>query len=364
MPVLDPPPEFLQRMHDAALPLDPIEQDRALHSLYSQLRGPPWEQLASFTERELARSGHPVDSYWERLEPDSAQAELERLTLEVRACYPEAEELGLQVEFGIHPFLSLVSAPEHTGPITLPERFFTWPRFPHFCLLWLNSYTFTPLAPGTFDGQAERLARCEGLRSLHTLCLDATGLGPAGAAHLARACFSPGLRTLELSLERFGVEGLEALTRAPALASLKHLRLEDCIVEEPERALLALAQARFAGQLEQLSLGNNQLSASLITPLLDSPLAARLSRLSLGSIDEERRNQLGDDGAIAIAESPALGLLEALDLTANGITDDGAIALAESSHLRSLASLNLSENDIGEEGRAALQARFGAEVTL
>lgn len=349
-------------MHDAALPFDPVEQDRALHSLYSELSGPPWEQLARFTALELARSGHPVDSYWERLEPDSAQAEVERLTLEIRACYPETEEMGLEVESGVHPFLSLVSAPEHTGPITLPERFFTWARLRHFCLLWLNSYAFSPLEPGTFDAQAERLARCEGLRSLHTLSLDATGLGPAGAAHLARACFSSGLRTLELSLERFGVAGLEALAQAPELVSLKHLHLEDCIVEEPERALLTLAQARFAGRLEQLSLGNNQLTASLITPLLESPLAAGLSRLSLGSFDEERRNQLGDDGAIAIAESPTLGLLEGLDLTANGITDEGALALAESPHLRSLLSLDLSENDIGEEGRAALQARFGAEV--
>jgi Leucine-rich repeat (LRR) protein/GTPase SAR1 family protein len=71
-------------------------------------------------------------------------------------------------------------------------------------------------------------------------------------------------------------------------------------------------------------------------------------------------NQIGDEGAIAIAER--LPGLISLDLLRNGIGDGGVEAIAE--RLHGLISLNLSNNLIADEGATAIAERLSALTSL
>ena len=51
-------------------------------------------------------------------------------------------------------------------------------------------------------------------------------------------------------------------------------------------------------------------------------------------------NQIGDQGALAIAQSPHLSNLKKLDLYNNQISPEGLKALLQSEHLKSLESYN------------------------
>ncbi|MDY7229524.1 hypothetical protein [Hyalangium rubrum] len=351
------PKGFFQKMHEAAFLVGGEESARALHALYSQGRGAPWEQLTRLLVIELLEWQLPPDAPL----PASHEEEKEALAAEIAACYPEVPPMGLQVDFGIQPFLglSLDVDLDLDTPFTLPESFFNWPRLRHFCSLRLDPSVGRPETVGDFDAQAERLARCEGLKSLVQLHLNGLGLTATGAAHLVRAPFSAGLRELGLCYEKLGKRGVELVATEPSLASLQALSLEGAFPDDPKRAITALSRAQHWVQLERLELGDNRLTASTFAPLLASPLAPRLKDLSLNTLEPDFANQLGDEGAIAIARSSALNNLTALSLAGNGITDAGALALAESQHLRSLDSLYLADNPIGKKGRAALQARFG-----
>src|ERR1043165_3233715 len=81
------------------------------------------------------------------------------------------------------------------------------------------------------------------------------------------------------------------------------------------------------------------------------PLGPRLARLldltQLTSLDL-RDNQLGADGACALA---GLTQLTSLDLSGNQLGDDGACALAG---LTQLTSLDLSSNQVGDGGARVL----------
>lgn len=65
-------------------------------------------------------------------------------------------------------------------------------------------------------------------------------------------------------------------------------------------------------------------------------------------------NQLGDNGARALAEAEKLGSLQYLNLAQCGIGVEGTLALAASNNLRGLRVLRMRGNDIGLEGTYAL----------
>jgi hypothetical protein len=81
---------------------------------------------------------------------------------------------------------------------------------------------------------------------------------------------------------------------------------------------------------------------------VESPHMRNLTRFSL------MYNNLGDDGAIALAESASMSNLTHLNLCHNTIGDEGAKAIANSAHMKHLTSLVLSMNPIGDEGAKAL----------
>lgn len=63
---------------------------------------------------------------------------------------------------------------------------------------------------------------------------------------------------------------------------------------------------------------------------------------------------LGDRGAIELAQCPQVAHLTHLSLPLNAITDRGALALAESPYLSGLTHLDLAVNEISDEGFEAL----------
>jgi hypothetical protein len=139
-----------------------------------------------------------------------------------------------------------------------------------------------------------------------------------------------------------------ALTHAPALVDLD-VSLTQISVD----GVRALAQIP---SLERLNLSANVIGDAGVFALEDG--AARLTELRLV------RCQVGDPGALVLAENAAFAGLTWIDLAENYVTDTGAQALARAPHLDRIVYLNLARNRIGAAGAAALKARFGVHAHL
>ena len=82
------------------------------------------------------------------------------------------------------------------------------------------------------------------------------------------------------------------------------------------------------------------------------PHCEGVSSLNLGG------NDIGPEGAQAIANSAILQNLTSLDLGNNNIGREGAKAIANSATLQNLTSLNLGGNHIGPEEAKAIKTRY------
>ncbi|PIQ96401.1 MAG: hypothetical protein COV67_09730 [Nitrospinae bacterium CG11_big_fil_rev_8_21_14_0_20_56_8] len=99
--------------------------------------------------------------------------------------------------------------------------------------------------------------------------------------------------------------------------------------------------------LKTLIITHNRLGSEGVRILSQSKTLPKLEYLHLGS------NDLGDEGAKIIAESPLFSEIRTLNLECNGITAAGACALAQSPYLTRVTSLNLVDNRVGDEGALA-----------
>ncbi|MBX2799996.1 MAG: hypothetical protein KTR31_20110 [Myxococcales bacterium] len=139
--------------------------------------------------------------------------------------------------------------------------------------------------------------------------------------------------------------------------------------------LATLAEIESLGQLRALSFasrtGEDGVGEDVLEALDQAPwrlhtlsfdhevLRAPRRLTSLGCVASLRRLALpdcplGDDGAVALAESPHLQHLTRLDLSNAGIGREGALALAERARLPALQSLVLRGNLIDAEGSLAI----------
>jgi uncharacterized protein (TIGR02996 family) len=133
-----------------------------------------------------------------------------------------------------------------------------------------------------------------------------------------------GVGAIDLSLLSLGENTARALARSPHLTGLRHLTARNVGFHATEFAHLA-----------------------------GSPFL-RLSCLDLGY------NPGGDEGAIALAESPASASLRALRLQRIALGDDGAQALLDSPYLKNLRELSLYGNtDVSASMARRLEQRFG-----
>jgi uncharacterized protein (TIGR02996 family) len=161
------------------------------------------------------------------------------------------------------------------------------------------------------------------LAALNYLAIDAP-LDELEAQRFASLSGLSRFRRLALWGCRLGTGGVRALAGSPYLGNLKRLNLSDRL---DEFALAALLEAPWLPSLREL-------------------------RLRCKGID--------DDDLALIAGCPALSHLRVLDLGEQRITKKGATALAESPHLGRLLRLTVSANYVhSREVREPLVARFG-----
>jgi carbon storage regulator CsrA len=159
------------------------------------------------------------------------------------------------------------------------------------------------------------------------------------------------VESAHLSVREFLDHAGELLGSAP----IRHLHLRPSGWSPTSREdIAALAASPYLSRLRALDLGQNGLGDEDVSRLVASAHLAGLAALLL------RGNGIGDAGAAALARSPYLAGLAALDLAGNQIGTAGATALASSAHLGRLALLVLADNPVGVAGCLALRRRFGA----
>jgi uncharacterized protein (TIGR02996 family) len=173
-------------------------------------------------------------------------------------------------------------------------------------------------------------------------------------------------------------EGIDILAESPSIASLETLILSDCglpayggiaIAGSPyvtklrhlsygggsyqqnilgDEGAIALAESRTLGALSQLSLVHNRVTAAFCEALADPAALPSLTDLAVNSCP------IGSAGLTALATAPRFATMTKLWIGACGIDDAGLIALAQSSYAGALRTLNLYGNPITAAGARAL----------
>jgi Ran GTPase-activating protein (RanGAP) involved in mRNA processing and transport len=160
----------------------------------------------------------------------------------------------------------------------------------------------------------------------------------------------------DLRFERLSSAGLKKLLASLLMDGIVTLRLWHARIRTPDVA--ALAASPHVARLRALDLHGCWISAEGARALARSPHLANLTELNLSY------NAIRYDGAVALAKSPYLRRLERLWLDGNDISTGAARALVESESLKSLRLLNLQQNRFDEPSRRLLVERFGDRVHL
>jgi uncharacterized protein (TIGR02996 family) len=180
---------------------------------------------------------------------------------------------------------------------------------------------------------------------LKELTLRANGLNGQAMQELGAA--QPGLQldALDLGENLFGDVGAADLALAPCLSALKVLELDRCEIRSSGARWVA--GASFLGSLRRLNVDSNSFGPEGLYRLLEKK-PPFLHTLLMAD------NDLGDEGAAHLAESPASDTLLNVNITRNGLGDGAAKALAKSKHLRELLVLRLNDNPISKQAAGAL----------
>jgi uncharacterized protein (TIGR02996 family) len=217
---------------------------------------------------------------------------------------------------------------------------------------------------------ARAAAESPHLGSLKSLHLGRNRLGDAGVGWLADAPHLAGLEDLDLSENELTDGAAWVLAGCPRFARLRRLELAGNSLSADGAA--ALAGSGYLARCDRLGLRGNALhrrptGAGLggltrfaCLDVSDTRLGpAGLTDLLAGANPRVREldlsaTDLGDAGAVVLAESPAVGDLRALHLQSNRIGDAGLAALARSPHLTRLRELDVTHNPVGTLGLRAV----------
>jgi len=181
---------------------------------------------------------------------------------------------------------------------------------PLYTANWLNQLTHLEWKGGRFSEEdLNILCRHLNRERLRHLAFRHCSLTDQDADVLASSGLLAGLNTLDLTWNQIGPKGVKRILR-----------------ELPERARVIFDQ--------------NPIGDEGFIALADSPLLARLSELRI-----ERMGVTGDSLSV-LSQSPSAANLTALEFAAQGIDSDGADALFRSPFLTQLESLDLSANRI------------------
>lgn len=166
------------------------------------------------------------------------------------------------------------------------------------------------------------------LPNLEHLNLAQNYIGPECGTLFAKSKGFDGLRSLDLSNNSLGAQGVEALS-----------------------------SASFMGDLEVLHVGMNTMGDGA----LDTLLATLTSALKTLLLDY---NGLGDEGMNALAEATHLTSLERLDISQNAATPDGLRALVHAPHLQpSLHTLKVGQGFTPEIAREMIADNLLPQLT-
>lgn len=212
---------------------------------------------------------------------------------------------------------------------------------------------------GLLHVNAEAPTLCENLASLGPVLpwIERLHLSFTESRHLkelAGVSQFAALSRLDLTFNRFGNAGVDALATAAGLASVRWLDVSGCGLSD--RGGRQLASSPHLNRLAALHVGFNNFGPASAAALAQSENLAGVKVLDLSY------NQIGDQGAEQLAASPYLASLEALYLSGNQIHREGALALARSESLPKLTALHLSGNDLTPASRGAVSRRFGEGV--
>jgi uncharacterized protein (TIGR02996 family) len=227
----------------------------------------------------------------------------------------------------------------------------------------------------------EELAGWPGTARLRALAMSGNAVGRSGLRALLRSPHVSGLKELKLrsngldgqAMQEFGAArpelqldvldlgdnllgdlGPADLALAPCLRELKVLELDRC--ETQLSGARWLVNAPFVDTLRRLNVNDNSFGPEGLYRLLEkNPPWLHTLRVA--------DNDLGDEGAAHLAESPASNALLAADLAQNEMGDPAAKVLARSKHLRNLLILRLSHNEISKSAASALaQSSLGKRL--
>jgi uncharacterized protein (TIGR02996 family) len=225
------------------------------------------------------------------------------------------------------------------------------------------------------------LADCPQLARLTTLGLNFDDLPPD---QLRRVFESPHLRGLrELSIRGWlADEVVSHLAASVLIGRLDSLCLsgseERCVIDLGPIVQAADGLALTSLSLRRVGLGGTHLrsfSLSCFTglsrldvswnPVGDDHAGQVIHGLPPALTDLDLSHTLfGDRAAAALAASPHLRRLRALNLAGNWITDAGALALADSQYLVASTRLDLRNNPISRRVQNALRVRCGHHVLV
>jgi uncharacterized protein (TIGR02996 family) len=198
-------------------------------------------------------------------------------------------------------------------------------------------------------GSTSLFGRAAFAGALRTLTLDTARFQPGAFEALAQ-CQLPALRVLKLNSVSLRATMAAHLARAPFVATLEELYLDNCSLGDGAATLF---QGRFP-KLKVLDLSRNRLQRTAAEWLSGAAKNfPALANLRLWS------NRLTAESVAVLAGSKVLANLTDLDLSDNRIGPAGAAALANSKHLPKLKTLVVDEKTVGKKGKKALIDRFG-----
>ena len=176
------------------------------------------------------------------------------------------------------------------------------------------------------------------------LDLRGNGLENRAVRALAASPLMRRLSSLDLSNNHaLGLAGARALAQAPA-AALRFLGLSNTNIGLVGlRDLLHSSTLAGLTSLQAASIGYYGLAGAPAADLADSPVLSQLTSLDLGGFP-------GPGGLPTLLRSRALGRLTSLGLAGCQLRDDAVRALAESPHLAGLTALDLGRNGVGPAG--------------
>ncbi len=185
------------------------------------------------------------------------------------------------------------------------------------------------------DESMEVLAKCDQLESLETLNLGGNYLGGDAVELLAEASWLPSLRSLDLSVNWVTTDGLEALVGGDEPLSLVSLTLGPNMAAIGDEGAKAIAESPNLPDLDQLILTNNDIGdagAAALSQKESLQFLTLTNKEDVWHADQESRprNNITDEGALALANSPIADNLRELFLSGNPISDEAGAKLRDS----------------------------------